>query len=563
KVRANRLREVSRRNIPGKIEIGLQDLEIAARQELAGVADVAGVARELHAVLGGAERRRADAFAGRKKGPRQLPNPCSDAGTEALSQVREVPGLSFTNVFGHAAREHHSGDAFQARQGLGEIQILAPVKQGIEQGRRHGVRDAIEAGRNRHVAALPLASRSCRMRFSGRLEADDAAGLVHRLQPSADVQRRGGEHAAVLDDRELGRATADVDVEQARAAVLRGLRRSGAEGGEHRLHVMAGARADQVAAAVRDHRGDRAGVLAAQRFPGQDHHAGVDVRGLHARLRIGLVHDGAELRGIDAIVLAVGRERHGRLEKRLARDDDVAAGERLAVPAQREAREDDLGPGGADVDADARERDMVLDPDRVLLERQRLVEVLVVVVGIRPLVRMAVLLAEEVVGDGVLGAHSILAPDCRMASAKRSISAPKNALNSRAAMKWTVTPAFSRSAPASAPASALRVSASSRATTSGGVPAVVARPVQPLTSKPGKPDSMNVGTPGSCGSRCAVATASARTRPARMCGRSGSADSTIMSTLPATRALIAAAEPWNGTCTMSTFAAFLKSSAVS
>ena len=49
----------------------LQHLQVPPRQQLARLGNVAGIAGELDAVFGGAERRRADAFAGRQHRPRQ------------------------------------------------------------------------------------------------------------------------------------------------------------------------------------------------------------------------------------------------------------------------------------------------------------------------------------------------------------------------------------------------------------------------------------------------------------------------------------------------------------
>jgi hypothetical protein len=56
---------------------------------------------------------------------------------------------------------------------------------------------------------------------------------------------------------------------------------------------------------------------------------------------------------------------------------------------------------------------MVLDPDRIVLERQRGVEMLVIVIRVGAVVRMAVVLAEPVVPDSVLGsqAGSFALPD--------------------------------------------------------------------------------------------------------------------------------------------------------
>ena len=97
--------------------------------------------------------------------------------------------------------------------------------------------------------------------------------------------------------------------------------------------------------------------------------------------------------------LGIGRQRDRRLIERLARDHVVAAGQVLAVAAQIDAREDHLGAGRADVDADAHQRDMVLQPDRVLLERPVVVELEMVVV----VIARAFVLVLEVVAVGMVG----------------------------------------------------------------------------------------------------------------------------------------------------------------
>ena len=50
---------------------------------------------------------------------------------------------------------------------------------------------------------------------------------------------------------------------------------------------------------------------------------------------------------------------------------------------------------------------------------------------------------------------------------------------------------------------------------SGGVPVGASKPLHELTSKSGKPSSINVGTFGSCGMRSRPATAIGRNLPAR------------------------------------------------
>ena len=87
---------------------------------------------------------------------------------------------------------------------------------------------------------------------------------------------------------ELGRAAADVDVEDALVLLVRHPRGARAVGRQHRLHVMAGGRGDEVAALLSEQPGDRLGVLAPQRLAGEDDDAGVDLLSLDAGIRIGL-----------------------------------------------------------------------------------------------------------------------------------------------------------------------------------------------------------------------------------------------------------------------------------
>jgi hypothetical protein len=64
----------------------------------------------------------------------------------------------------------------------------------------------------------------------------------------------------------------------------------------------------------------------------------------------------------------------------------------------------------------------------------------------------------------------------------------------------------------------LSTSACRRSTMAGGVPAGAKIACHETTSKPGTPASCMVGTSGRLGTRFAVDTASARTRPLAMCG---------------------------------------------
>src|SRR5262249_11009112 len=84
------------------------------------------------------------------------------------------------------------------------------------------------------------------------------------------------------------------------------------------------------------------------------------------------------------------------------RNHVVPAGEVLAIAAQVDAREDDLGAGRADIDADAHQRHMILQPDRILLQRTVVIELEMVVVVVGVLVVLVDdVLAIEMVGEAV------------------------------------------------------------------------------------------------------------------------------------------------------------------
>ena len=63
---------------------------------------------------------------------------------------------------------------------------------------------------------------------------------IDHVQSAADVQRGGCDHVAPVHQRELCRAAADVDVENAHALIVRYLRCARAIGREHRLHMVPG-----------------------------------------------------------------------------------------------------------------------------------------------------------------------------------------------------------------------------------------------------------------------------------------------------------------------------------
>ena len=100
----------------------------------------------------------------------------------------------------------------------------------------------------------------------------------------------------------------------------------------------------------------------------------------------------------------------------------------------------------------------------------------------------------------------------------RPSPAPRTPPANRRRSRRRVPASFSRT---SGMLSAFTISALSRLTISGGVPAGANTPCHEPTSKPGNPDSASVGTSGAIDERLAVVTASARSLPALASGQRG------------------------------------------
>src|SRR5499427_3955160 len=127
-MRADRLGELIR--IDALLaDIGrLQNLQIASWQKLAGLADVAGIAAELHAALAGREQR---------PWQRAGIDARADRAAETASYVAEVAVLAAIDVFADAAGEHHPVDAAELGNRIGQIEMLDRVRHRTLRERRH------------------------------------------------------------------------------------------------------------------------------------------------------------------------------------------------------------------------------------------------------------------------------------------------------------------------------------------------------------------------------------------------------------------------------------------
>src|SRR5262249_34955016 len=84
---------------------GLEHLKVAPGKQRPGVGDVDRVARELHAVLGGSQRRGADALARRQQRPGQgaRVEPAPERRPQEAAEVAEVSRLAAIDVLAHTA----------------------------------------------------------------------------------------------------------------------------------------------------------------------------------------------------------------------------------------------------------------------------------------------------------------------------------------------------------------------------------------------------------------------------------------------------------------------------
>ena len=142
-------------------------------------------------------------------------------------------------------------------------------------------------------AEIPVAAGQRGQAPARGIETREAAVAVDDRETPAEMHRRRMDHVAALDERKLRRAAADVDVENRRAPRVRHFGRAGAVRREHRLHMVAGGGAHELAADLREHVGNRLRVLAPKRLAGEDHGSGVDVVRMQPAASYAVVDDRA------------------------------------------------------------------------------------------------------------------------------------------------------------------------------------------------------------------------------------------------------------------------------
>ena len=291
------------------------------------------------------------------------------------------------------------------RKPVGQIHFRNGIRQFIainrhQQGVRHPFGHLRQLFAGNDIAQFPVEARQFGMIFSGGIEAGDAVFLIHDQQPAANMHCGGMQYLALFNHAQLGGAAANIDIQDSFAAVVRRFCCARTVCRQHRLHMMASGGANEFSALLCNECRNALRVFATQGLTGQNHHAGIDIVRVQLGRGVRLINDFTQSAFVNARFALIRRQRYRRLIDCFARFDDIAAGKILAATAQGQFGKNDLRTGRADVDANAHQRNVIGDPDRVIFNRTIIGEIVMIVVGtIFIVVRMIEIFAVLMVAD--------------------------------------------------------------------------------------------------------------------------------------------------------------------
>ena len=153
---------------------------------------------------------------------------------------------------------------------------------------------------------------------------------------------RGVQYLAFFDKCQLGGSTANIDIQNSRATVVRRLCGTRTIGSQHRLHVMPGCCANKFPPLLGNHAGNCRRVLATQGLTGKDHDTSIDIIRMQLGRGIGLINNNAQRLFVNPRLALIRRQCHRRLVNRFTGFNDIAAGKILPPAAQRKSRKHDL-----------------------------------------------------------------------------------------------------------------------------------------------------------------------------------------------------------------------------
>src|SRR6266849_537340 len=190
--------------------------------------------------------------------------PSRGSASEGAGDIAEVPRLAPVDVLRDAARERDRARRDLARERLGEGEPPGQRRWRIaanprDRDSRERVDDLVDG---RRIGLLSdREPRTDRIGGDPRalIDARDAPLRVDSEQPPAHGEGRGRDDAPIDGERELGRADADVHVENGLPPLVRERRRARAVRRERALEVVAGGGAHELPALRGEEVGDRAG----------------------------------------------------------------------------------------------------------------------------------------------------------------------------------------------------------------------------------------------------------------------------------------------------------------
>src|SRR5262249_19583433 len=128
------------------------------------------------------------------------------------------------DVLANASGKHHSGDTTNQAKRLGQPQLveLFPTfpREHRHQSVRHPLGDARDLRVTHDVADLPVITGKCGQALPCRIEPREASHTVDHREAAAEMDCRRMKDVALLDECQLRRAAADVDVEEWNAAIV-------------------------------------------------------------------------------------------------------------------------------------------------------------------------------------------------------------------------------------------------------------------------------------------------------------------------------------------------------
>ncbi len=301
---------------------------------------------------------------------RPLPNALGDPLRERLGDIAEGTAFATVDVLRDATgesdqvRRHIHRQWRREQQRLGQTaDRLSPDHADHDVGERIG--KAIQIGGVDRLAETELdAERPCHLQ--GRvLDAGEHAVIAHGDQAAPDRDGAGTPDLAVLDQRELGRAPADVHVEHGSMGLPRHRGRAASMRRQRAFHVVPCRGAHELSRVCGKESGDGLRVAAFRGFAREDDGAAVDVFRREARGAVGVVDEHPQPLGIDGVIGDKRGEQDRRAPEDFATHDHELARQQLRLALQMHPGEHQVRGRAADVDTHRGELDVLGLPDHL------------------------------------------------------------------------------------------------------------------------------------------------------------------------------------------------------